>query len=290
MVNRERATKLLDLAMELEREGKTDEAINVYLKAIDIDPTWAVPCYNVGLMYKYRGDWRKSLIYNEKSAFLDPSDKPSVWNMAIAATALKDWKTARKTWRMFGIPLPIGDENSELRMEIGMTPIRLKVNNEVIWTNRIDPARAIINNVPTPDSKRRFKDIVLNDGAPNGTRIYNKRQFHVFDELELFESSGYSTFTAMVHVKNEASLKTLEDTLDNRGDGFENWTDSIRHVCEQCSRGTPHEHHDKKMPRTIPNGQYLLGLAAKSEADLKNILTKWGATTQSKVLDFEKVF
>ena len=290
MVRNEKAKKLLELALELEKEGKTNDAIEVYLETIKAAPFWATPYYNLGLLYKYRSDWQNSLIYNAKAMKLDPADKPSIWNWAIAATALKDWKTARKAWRTFGIPIPAGDENAELRMEIGTTHVRLKENREVIWVVRIDPARAIIDNVPTPESKRRYKDIILNDGAPNGMRTYNGHSYPVFDELELFEASTYSTFSAWVSVMNPQALDTLEKTLDEGGYGFENWTNTIRHVCQQCSEGKPHEHHDKKLPQKVENGQYHLGLAAKSEIDLRHIIRTWAMQTRSNILEFEKVF
>ncbi len=289
MVNREKAKKLLDLALELEEEGKTDETIRVYLKTIESDPTWAVPYYNLGLIYKYRCDWYNSLTYNAKSIELDPFDKATIWNLGIAATALKDWKTARDAWKTFGIKLPNEKENTELRMDLGITPVRLKENKEVIWTDRIDPARAIIHNVPTPDSKRRFKDIVLNDGAPNGIRTHNGFEFPVFDELELFEKSPYLTFSAWVQVEDIKLLNSIEEILDKRGCGFENWTDSIRYICKQCSEGKPHEHHDKSLAKKVEKGEYHLGLAAKSEMDIMNILESWKRLTQSEVIDFQRV-
>lgn len=289
MVRNEKAAKLLDLAMDLEREGKSKEAIEVYLETIKVAPTWATPYYNLGLMYKYSGEWQKSLTFNEKAVQLDPVDKPSIWNWAIAATALKDWKTARKAWRKFGIPIPKGDEDAELRMKIGTTPVRLKANREVIWVTRIDPARAIIDNVPTPDSKRRYKDIVLNDGAPNGMRTYDGHDFPVFDELELFEASDFSTFSAWVSVIRPQFLDVLEKTVEENGLGFENWTKTIRHICKQCSEGKPHQHHDKALTKRVETGHYHLGLAAKNETDLRHILRTWALQTRSDILEFEKV-
>jgi tetratricopeptide (TPR) repeat protein len=290
MRGNEKANKLLDLAMDLEKEGKSKEAIEVYLEIIKVAPSWATPYYNLGLMYKYRGDWQNSLIFNEKAVKLDPVDKPSIWNWGIAATALKDWKTARKAWRKFGIPIPFGDENAELRMKIGATPMRLKENSEVVWVIRIDPARAIIDNVPTPESKRRYKDIILNDGAPNGMRKYDGKDFPVFDELELVEASTYSTFSAWVSVLRPESLDTLEKALEEKDCGFENWTKTIRTICKQCSEGTPHEHHDKALTKKVETGQYLLGLAAKNETDLRHILRTWALQTRSDILEFDKVF
>lgn len=287
--NKKKAEKLLKLALELESEGKEDDAIAVYLKIVEEAPNWSVPFYNLGLIYKYRKDWHNSLEFNRKSCFFNPNDGASFWNLGIAATALRDWSTARLAWKVFGIKMPEGDAKAELRMDIGMTPVRLLENSEVVWTDRIDPARAIIQNVPTKDSNRRFRDIVLNDGAPNGQRILEGRKYDVFDELELFEPSNYSTFSLWVEVKSDTALNELEKIFEERDLGFENWTHSIRYLCRQCSEGVPHEHHDKELTSKVLDCQYQLGLAATTEKEIRGIILDWQKNTHSEVSDFEQL-
>jgi tetratricopeptide (TPR) repeat protein len=288
--NRIQAQKILDLALELDAQGNSDDAINAYLKAAEIDPTWSNPLFNVGLIYKHRLDWKNSLLYNMKSHQLDKSDQPSLWNMGIAATALKDWNRARYAWETFGIPLPkVPDAATEIRINIGMTPIRLAANREVVWTDRIDPARGIIKNIPTQESNRRYLDIVLHDGAPNGFRQYGQRQVPVFDELELFEASPYGTYLLKVHVANEKKIDILEKALEDKKYALENWTNSIRYVCKKCSEGIPHEHHDKELENKAPKTAFNLALAATSESTLKQIIDQWLSKSGAEVIDFQRI-
>ncbi len=284
-----KANKLLELAIELSNQGKMEEAIGAYRKLLEIAPDWAVPWYNLGLIYKHRQEWALSLKHNLRAAKLDPGDQPSWWNAGIAATALKDWKKARMAWRGFGIPIPSGDEDSEIKMKIGNTPMRLCENREVVWVERIDPARAVIINVPTEPSKRRYKDLILNDGAPNGQRIYGGNPYPVFDEIELVQASDYHTFSVWVQTQSKIALERLEQLCDRHEAGFENWTNTLRHVCKQCSEGTPHEHHDKSQDSPPADGIYQLGIAVKSEPELKKMLDAWEKATQAKVIEFECV-
>jgi tetratricopeptide (TPR) repeat protein len=287
--NRRQAEKLDALAQELERKGRVEEAIQSYNRAIEIDPQWATPYYNLGLIHKYRGEWRKSLDLNLKAATLDLSDQPSWWNMGIAATALKDWRMARVAWTGFGIKLPQGDANSEIRIAIGQTPVRLRENKEVVWGNRIDPARIVIESIPTKASNRRFRDIVLNDGAPNGFRKVQGHDVPVFDELELFQASEYHTYAIWVQLESLKKLEMLEKICHKNNLGFENWTTMLRHICRQCSEGTPHEVHDKSLEEKVKNGQYQIAVAAKNDSQMEFILSEWQTKVGAEVLEFEKI-
>ena len=251
---RKKAKELLVLAKELESEGKIDDTIKVYEHIIEIDPTWVVAPYNLGFIYKYKCHWELSLHYNLMALHNAPSDQPSIWNAGIAATALSKWLDARAAWKRFGINLPDDPQDAELRMNIGTTPIRLKENGEVIWAKRIDPARAIIENIPTAESNRRYGDIVLNDGAPNGFRKRFGQDCPVFDELELWQASDFQTYSILVSVKKKKAIEHLEKMCDDQDFGFENWTDNIGTICRQCSEGTPHEKHDRELVREYSKG------------------------------------
>jgi len=67
----------------------------------------------------------------------------------------------------------------------------------------------VILNVPLPEFRHRFRDIVLNDGAENGTCVVGGVQVPVFDELGVWRASEYSTlrvsFAYLMTIRN-ASL------------------------------------------------------------------------------------
>lgn len=41
------AEEYLERAIELEEQGQTDDAIAAYQQAIDLEPEWSVPYYNL---------------------------------------------------------------------------------------------------------------------------------------------------------------------------------------------------------------------------------------------------
>lgn len=286
---RKSADKLLQLALELEEAGKQDKAIEVYKKCIATDPNWAVPAFNLGLIYKYRFDWLNSLEFNDLASKLDPSDEPAWWNLGIAATALGDWSTARRAWKGFGIKLPPATSGEEVRLNLGITPVRILTNSEVVWTTRIDPARAIIDSIPTSYANRRYRDLVLHDGAPQGYRTVSGKKVPVFDELQLLESSDYRTFSLRVWARNPHDLKLLEKLCDQADYAMENWTLNIRHLCEQCSRGVPHSEHDKNLPVNLRTGEFQLAIAGLEEGVVRRILLNWQSSTGCRVEEFFKI-
>lgn len=266
---------LLEEAIELENNGRTVEAIELYQKIINLSPNWSSPYYNLGLIYKYQCDWRESFYYNQKAIEVDVSNEAAYWNLGIAATALNDWKTARHAWNYFNLKLDVNDD--ELNMNLGSTPVRLSTNSEVIWARRIDPARTIIESVPLPESKRRYNDLLLNDGAPVGYRLSNGVEYPVFNELQVLKESSFKTFSVVVETDNQSIVDQLGQICDREGIGFEDWT-TVRILCKQCSEGTPHEQHDHDN-KDSSDPIRTFGLAAIDKNSVEEILKEWSILT-----------
>lgn len=239
-----RANRLHRQAQTFSDEGNDDAALALYQKCLALDPTRSASLYNMGLIYKYRGDWQKSLEFNSRAYELSPSDEASRWNLAIAATALRRWSVARKAWRDNGLEL--ADVNEPITMELGQTPVRLnsKDAGEVVWGKRIDPVRVLIESIPFPESGFRCNDIVLHDGAAVGCRVIEGQEYPVFNVLELFESSKTSTYVAHIRVSTPDDMEWLARLAGATGLVMEDWTANVRTLCSQCSEGTPHEAHD----------------------------------------------
>src|SRR5688572_27443633 len=157
----------------------------------------AAAWFDAALQAKWRRDWAEAVALNlqavEAAGLRDDDGSstgdPTWWNLGIAATALHDWSTAERAWRAYGVPDDV---------EWGMTPVRVDPAGEpeVVWCQRLDPARARIENVPLPDSGRSWGDIVLHDGVPNGERVVGARVYPVFDEIEVWEASSVPTRSA----------------------------------------------------------------------------------------------
>jgi hypothetical protein len=219
--------------------GDTDAAITRFEQVLALDEADANAWFNLGLAYKLRRDWSNAARCNRRAAELDPSMPEASWNLGVAATAQRDWATARWAWRNIGIDPGTGDGAPDLRL--GPSPIRL-VNGEVVWGDRVDPCRARLANVPLPESGHRWGDLVLHDVVPNGERQGWGKTWAVFDELIVMEKGEFLTLVCEVIVPTEADHAALQDPFASHDLGAEDWTSSVRWLCETCSLGSPHEH------------------------------------------------
>jgi len=285
-LNKRKAARLHAQGEKLSEEGKTSAAIEKYLEAIACDPESAESYYNVGLIYKYRGEWERSFALNQKANELDPEDEAARWNLAIAATALRNWDVARKKWKEHGMSLE--GTSGPIEMDFGITPVRLNPddNGEVVWATRIDPARARIESIPFPESGFRHGDVVLNDGAAVGYRQVGDQEYPVLNVLELFERSVFETRVACVSVEDPSDLESLDRIFSESRSCVEDWTVNVRTICRQCSEGRPHEHHDHELEAEWPT-ERRLGIAAHPTDDVRELLDRWQDESKGRVLSIE---
>jgi len=278
--DQERAEDLNSWGNELRERGDVEEAEEAYREAARLAPDWSVPRYNLGLLYKYEGRWRESLEENRAAVALDPEDRGAWWNLGIAATALGEWDIAREAWRGCGIEIPAGV--GPLSMQLGPVPIRLSGGRlEVVWCDRVDPARAIVRNVPLPQSGHVWGDEVLHDGAANGYRTLEGREVPVFDELEVLQRSPYRTWEVELEAVGPEDVELLERIADQEGGSAENWSTSVRWLCRQCSEGRPDEEHEHDNELEGARGATGMGMAARDEGHLDAIFESWRRETAS---------
>ena len=236
-----------------------------------LDPTKvAIEEYNLGLGAKYRGEWALSLAHNQRAAELNSGDEATWWNLAIAATALKNWPEARRAWLACGVSLLDGD--GEVSIPEIWACVRLNPNGggEVVWGKRIDPARIRIMNVPLPESDRRYEDIILNDGAPEGIRTSGGSEYPVFNELAIWQRSPYSTYAVEVGLASPEAKESLGRLCSELAVAFEDWG-TLRHLCAECSRGNPGPH--ECAPSTTDGNRF--GFAARGRSALDDLLRRW---------------
>lgn len=273
------ALRANERGIELHDEGDDPGALACYHEAIRLRPDWATPWYNIGLLHKYNGQWRESLEANLQAIRLEPSSEGAIWNAGIAATALGEWAHARNAWKQYGIK--IGEGDGPIDYPIGATPVRVACDGspEVIWTRRIDPARAVIESVPLAASERRYGDLLLHDGAPNGYRKHGTREVAVFDELQLLQASAYSTFEVVVEGATSADLDDLYARYKSDSVVMENWTETLHTLCKACSEGRPFADggHNHDEPAS-DDGAWRLGVAAVEAAQARRALDAWLGT------------
>lgn len=283
-LNKIKAQKFHKLGQSLSDAGKDLEALNAYLKATVLDPSKSESFYNIGLIYKYLGEWNQSLKYNTKAYELDPEDEAARWNIAIAATALRRWSIARNAWKDDDIPLD--GESGPIKMNFGMTPICLNpdTSGEVVWATRIDPVRAIIDSVPYKESGFKYRDVVLHDGVAVGYRKVGEIEYPVFNVLELFEQSRFSTEVASVSICSGQDLEKLEAIFSRTQSRFEDWTANIRAICRQCSEGRPHNHHDNELGNQWES-ERTLGIAVNKGDNFLKLFEEWQLVSEGKLLE-----
>ncbi len=258
---------------QLQQSGDEEGAAAAYRSAAAAAPEWSVPWYNLALLFKYRGEWAEALAHGLEAVGRDSSDGAAWWNIGIAATAVEAWGHARTAWRECGVELPEGE--GPIEANFGLVPIRLgpRTGGEVVWSERICPARAVVRNVPLPESGFFYGDVLLHDGAPTGSRMRNGQEVPVFDALERLERSAYATFVLDLPASTTEQRSAWSDVAYEYGSWAEDWSESIRFLCRSCSYGLPHEEHDSALASARPN--LAVAVAAKSEQDVTTMLERW---------------
>ncbi len=228
--------------------------------------------FDRGLDAKYAHDWPESLRCNQRAVELDSGNEGAWWNLGVAATALHDWAEARRAWKRFGVEMPEGGEESGALGMMACVRLNPGTSGEVVWGERIDPARIVLDSVPLPESGRRFRDIILHDGALNGTREFHGERVPVFDELVVWRESAYQTFRVVLELPNPGAGDRLAEICRERGLGLEDWS-TLRWICAECSRGDPGAHDCTK--DVARDGTH--AIAARSGEEARSALAKWTA-------------
>lgn len=77
-------------------------AIKNYNKAVEIDSKFAFAWDNLGLSYRYVGEFNKAIECYEKSLKVDPKGRLPMLNIAITYEYLKDYEKAKKAYKKYG--------------------------------------------------------------------------------------------------------------------------------------------------------------------------------------------
>ena len=255
--------------------GDYDAAVEAFAAVIAAGDAGAADWYNLGLAHKFRRDWAASAMANRRSAELDPKNEPAFWNCGVAATAIRDWRTARWAWRGIGMEAEDGDEPPDI--PLGITPVRLNPDDtgEVTWGRRIDPCRVSLESVPLPESGHRWRDVVLHDVVPHGERAWQGQTWFVFDELIRLDPSDHPTFEAELTVPTEADLLDIDDRFRAADLGVEDWS-TIRALCKQCSESSAHAHESALDPKPIWLAARRFGLAGP-RSEVERVLAEWAS-------------
>ena len=271
--DRRRADELNERGRALADHGQMEAAAELYRQAVEADPELGAAWFNLGLVHKWQRAWQPAIECNLRAVGLGAGEgDPAWWNLGIAATALRRWELAREAWRSYGVAVPPG--RGPLDMDLGLTPVRLNpsAEAEIVWCTRIDPARAVVHNIPLPRSGHRWGDVILHDGAFNGERVLDGVAYGVFDELERWEASKVPTIQVEALCAAEVDADRLVALFEEAGWAAEDWTRSVVALCASCSHGaadTEHPHGPGEW-----NSERSFGLAAPPKAAVE-LLRSW---------------
>jgi ribosomal protein S27AE len=249
-------------------------AAALYREAVELDPGLGEAWFDLGLVHKWSGEWEEAFDCNLRAAELigERRDEPAWWNLGIAATALHRWDVARRAWRNYGVDIP--DGVGPIEADLGHGPVRLNPDGdaEVVWGQRIDPARMRLTSIPFPASGHRWADVVLHDGAPNGYRTVDGQEWPVFDELLRWAPSDVPTVEAAVSADSDDDLDELIAMVVGAGHAAEDWTRNVRTLCRRCSEGSVHAEHAEE---ALASGrEHWVGIAAPLAAATA-VVSEW---------------
>lgn len=265
--------------------GDLNQASCLFEALLQQQPDDSALHYMRGLAHKYLLDWPLCLHHNLRGIELSDGDNEAYhWNAAMAATALGQWDIVRRLWKDTGIKIDDGEGPIHDNFGLGVVRLNPWQGGETVWVRRIDPVRARILNVPTPETGHRFGDIVLHDGASTGSRYdADGRKTLVFNELVRLQASEFQTFVVFVSCENAAELGAL---LQATGPGIgyaEDWTSSMVTCCLRCSYGIVHQHEDPQNAEWQRDRN--LGIAAQSRLSVEKLLDDWAAAAPERYVE-----
>lgn len=171
--------------------------------------------FNLGVVQKRRGDWTGCRETFERVQAEKPS-QAGAWNLGIACTALRDWPAARAAWTAVGFDMPPGD--GDIARPGERLPVKLPTRAgseaaaEIIWGERLCPARMRLLQAPRYTDVAAFGDVILVDGVAEGeVQGPDGQPIPVLPHLGPFESWGGHTIplTGPRHPEAAAFVEAL---------------------------------------------------------------------------------
>lgn len=265
--------------LRYEAEEDVYHAVKLYKQAIRHAPNWSEPHQRLGRLYRQRSEWKPTLHYSQRAVELDPNGATDSWHdLALAATALKRWRTARLAWNKLGYSFRL--EDRALNLDMGIVALQLlhpTGQREIVWARAVDPARAVLDSVPHPGGEFRYGDLVLHDREPCGYRSVRGGTVVVYEVREILRRGRADTFGALLHTANRRHLETLDRLCLDAEVGFDNWSGAIRQMTNRERGGLPEYFGREELPE--PTEHFLVGMAANDRSELTAVLDAWRLIT-----------
>ncbi|MFQ5445381.1 MAG: tetratricopeptide repeat protein [Saprospiraceae bacterium] len=273
----EQMTEVENLYREVvkyDRAGDVYNAVKLCKRVARLAPDWSAPFAYLGWIYKCRQEWKPTYHYSLRAVENNPFDDNTWEHLALAATVLKEWETARLAWNQLGFEFKESDE--ALRLNLGSIAACLNpgTHPEIVEASRIDPARAVIESIPQPSSGHRYQDLVLLDVKPNRYHHVKGRKIPVYDELQLLKQSPWRTFAVLLHTSSRKNVNTLAQLCNEAGLGFDNWSNAARFFTPGLHPRVS-EYFDHTIFGKLERDTFLVAIASLSKPAVEEVLQSW---------------
>jgi tetratricopeptide (TPR) repeat protein len=275
--------------VKYDRAGDVYNAVKLCKYIARMAPDWSAPFAYLGRIYKCRQEWKPSYHYSLRAVENNPFDDNTWEHLALAATALEEWETARRAWNQLGFEFKKSDE--ALRLDLGIIPACLNpgTHPEIVEVSRIDPARAIIQSIPQPSSGHRYRDLILLDVNPIRHHHINGRKMPVYDELQLLKQSPWRTFAVLLHTSSRKDVNTLAQLCDEASLGFDNWSNATRFFNPGLHPKVS-EYFDYTIFGQLERDTFLVAIASRSEPAVVKVLQSWEVISLHPYSGLERLF
>ncbi|MCB0519640.1 MAG: hypothetical protein H6577_08295 [Lewinellaceae bacterium] len=268
------AEQIYRQVVEYDRRGDVYNAVKLCKRLARLAPDWSAPFAYLSWVYKLRREWKPAYHYCLRAVEINPFDERTWETLAIAATALAEWETARQAWNQLGYEFKKSDE--ALHLDLGLVPVCLNPASrpEIIEAHRIDPVRASIESIPQPSSDRRYKDLILIDSKAESHFFQHGKRLPVHHELQLLKQSTWRTYAVLLETDTTHDVQTLAQLCEEASLGFDNWSNASRFLGPGLHPKVT-EYFDYTIFDNLERDSFLVALAARQEKEIIAVLKSW---------------
>ena len=163
---------------------------------------------------------------------------------------------------------------------MGLIPVCLNSDTapEIVWADRIDPARARIVSVPTAGSGYHYRDLILIDAEVSGYRVMQGQRHKVYNQLQVLRRSRYQTWTVRLSAVSVSDVNVLDGLCLGEELGFDNWSNMVSSTVRKNANQLP-EYYNEGLELDQTSDEVIVSIAAMEEEAVLNILSEWEVIT-----------
>ncbi|MCK6550515.1 tetratricopeptide repeat protein [Myxococcota bacterium] len=242
------------------------EAERAFAQALATKPEHGPWIFNAGLFFKNRGRWAEALDHFRRARALGGDDQPTLWNLAIAATALGDGDAALEAWQALGFEARRGPDGLPVVDKLGRVKVRLSNRtvstlshgtgpiHEHVWVRPTSPCHGVVLSPTCEAVAADYGDVVLWDGAPIGLVVEQGREIPRFPMLARIAVGGVKKFRFRARQPSAGVASALNQLLPDAVWIYV-FDEEVRYLCRDCVEGRgPHDpSHRGDAPKHTPH-------------------------------------